>query len=898
MSSLASTKLRQPPPMARRIQRPSLNKLLDEGLQLNRQLTLVSAPTGYGKSIFVSEWLTVRSESCTWLSLEPMDDDPVRFFTYFVAALQNIYPNIKSPNLQIIHSEHIPPVEHIATALINGIMGVEERFIMVLDDFHVIQDRFIFDVFEQLLANPIQPLHLILITREDPPLPLARLRAHNQLTEIRAKDLRFSLSDIDAFFKEVMDISLTKADLVALESKTEGWIAGLQLAGLSIQKRTNPSSLIATLSGSHRFILSYLTEEVLNQQPKEIRQFLLQTSILNKLNPDLCNAVTGKSDGRMMLQRLLNANLFVIALDDGQNWYRYHHLFAGLLRELRGTYLKDTIPELHERASRWYAQAGMVNEAIHHALVAKDYEMTVRLLENHAMELIAQGYARTVHSWVQALPLEWRSQSPKTNLAFAWMHLLRGAYTEAGLYLERGKTIEDDSLFDEESTALKAEWLVIQALLLFMQDQTTFSMEYATQALELTPYSDDKVRGLAHYVRGSVFRTRGDFPRAIEAYQLAIQHGRTAENHIAEMWSSAGLALMGFERGQLQLAFDVASPIANRIADSPSSHPIYAIIFGIIAEIYYQWNQLDKAQHNSERTLGLCILGGNKSGMINSRTFISRIHQLSGNLDKASEEIQQAVDLLQINTPDYIRHEVLCQQVSLNLALKRHTMAEMILQAEGFLFGDSFNYPEFPSKQKLTHSNGLVYNCSLRFLLHQTQTNRQPEILNSGMSLVNKIIETTIQRQFVLLAIEALLLRARMYEMLNNATASQADVMYAIELGQPEGIIGVFVDQGLPIARILKKLTQLQTDQQLYVDRLLKAFSANQTDVKTLIDPLTDRELEVLQLMAKGLKYKEIATKLTISLNTVRYHVKGIYSKLQVDTRTRAIETARQQNII
>jgi LuxR family maltose regulon positive regulatory protein len=492
MTVLLATKLHQPSLPPKRVQRLLLIQQLNEGLAAGRQITLISAPAGFGKTTCISEWVNALDRwPVTWLSLDPADDDPGRFFAYFVAALQKVNANLGQEIEGVLRSGQLPPSEVISATLINDILALEGRFLLILDDFQVIQDRFILQVLEKLVANLPQPLHLVLLTREDPPLPLARLRANNQLTEIRARDLRFTRGDAECFLNEVLGLSLSQADIASLEDKTEGWIVGLQLAGLSVRDWADPSSFIASLSGSHRFILSYLTEQVLSQQPEEIQRFLLQTSILDKLNGDLCNAVTGRSDGRALLERLFNANLFLIPLDDEGHWYRYHHLFADLLRDLQDALQKDETAELHRRASHWYAQAGMASDAIQHALVAEDYAMAVDLLERHAMGMIMQGYAKTVNGWVQAIPAEWSSQSPRTHLALAWMHILRGAYAQVSPYLERSQAAFAGSQVEphlgEEKRSLKAEWLVMQSLMLIMEGKATDSKAMATQALEIAP---------------------------------------------------------------------------------------------------------------------------------------------------------------------------------------------------------------------------------------------------------------------------------------------------------------------------------------------------------------------------------------------------------------------------
>jgi len=932
-SNLLATKLHRPSLPAKWVQRPHLCQRLNEGLEFNRQITLVSAPAGFGKTTCISEWInTLDRWPVAWLSLDPADNDPGRFFAYFVAALQKVDANLGREIAGVLRSGQLPPAKVINATLINDTLELEGPFLLVLDDFHVIQDRFILEVLEKLVTNLPQPLHLVLLTREDPPLPLARLRANNQLTDIRARDLRFTSRDTGRFLNEVMGLSLSQADIAALEDKTEGWIAGLQLAGLSIRDRADPPGFIATLSGSHRFILSYLTEQVISRQPEKIQHFLLQTSILDRLNGDLCNAVTGRSDGRDLLERLFNANLFLIPLDDEGQWYRYHHLFAGLLRDLQNALQKDKTAELHRRASRWYAQTGgergaFVSEAMQHALAAEDYALAVDLLESHAMGMIMQGYAKTVNGWVQAMPAEWGSQSPRTDLAFAWMHLLRGAYAQASPYLERLQATlagsQEGRQSGEEASSLKAEWLVMQALMLYKQGKATESMTMVTRALGIVPEQDSRVRGLAYWGLASLYQLMGDYPNAVKAYQSSIQHGRAAENLVAEMMSTVGLAVMAFEHGQLHLAFEIAAPVVTRIERSGSLPPINAVLYGLLGEVHYQWDQIEQARRYTLRALQLSTLGGYNSGVTSCRVLLSRLSQIAGDLEAAACEIQKAVDLLQAEAPDYIRQEAVSQQVRVYLARNRPAAAQMALQGQGFSFRDQFTFPALPPGQSVSHSMGLLYNSSLHVLLYQAQAGRDLTGLGPGIELAGRLIDGALQGQYLIIALEALLLRAQMHAALGNGQAglaadlaasgqpcSRADYVTALELARPEGFIGVFVEQGPPVAKALASLVeqnQLGIVQPDYVERILAAFSRVQppapdlpagTGPVALIEPLTDRELDVLRLMAQGLKYKEIAARLFISMNTVRFHVKAIYGKLNVNNRTRAVERARQLRIL
>ena len=926
--NLLATKFHRPSLPTRWVQRPKLTQKLDEGLESNRQIILVSAPAGFGKTSCIVEWVnTLDHWQVAWLSLDSSDDDPVRFFAYFIAALQQVDASLGQEIARVMRSGQLPPVEMICAALINDILAFDSQFLVVLDDFHVIQEYSILQVLEKLVANLPPQLRLILLTREDPPLPLAQLRANNRLTEIRARDLRFSRQDAARFLNDVMGLSLTQADIAELEDKTEGWIVGLQLAGLSIRDYSNPSSFIATLSGSHRFILSYLAEQVLDRQPEEIQRFLLQTSILDRLNGDLCDAITGRKDGRVLLERLFDDNLFLIPLDDEQQWYRYHHLFADLLRNFQNTLQKDQTAELHQRASHWYAKAGMVSEAIQHALIAEDYAMTVDLLESHSMEMILQGYVKTVNGWVQAIPAKLHSKNTRINLAFSWMHLLRGAYAEAFPYLERlqetlGDTQEGIQLREGQSS-LWGEWLVMQSFVLYMQGKVTECEAMATQALEITPRRDNHVRSLAYYVQASVCRQTEDYARAVSLFQKSIQIGRAAENLVAEMMSTTSLAGMALEHGQLYLAFEIASQAVDRIERSGVLPPISAVVFASLGDAYYQWYHIEEARHHLLCALHLSTLGGSNTVTIFCRVLLSRLYQIEDDLEAAAREIQEAIDLVPVEAPEYVWQEVLVQQVRIHLARNQPAAAELALQGQGFSFNTRFSFPDLPSnhmvpassRERIPYSLGMLYNSSLRVLLYRARAGNDPSCLRSGIELANCLIPRTSKSKQLLVTLEAILLRAQMYAALGDSHASQADYFTALEMAEPEGFISVFVEHGKPVAAALAEMVeknQSGTVQTGYIECILDAFSGScplgderlapvlsaRIKPMTLIDSLTDRELVVLRIMAEGLKYKEIAARLFISQNTVRFHVKAIYGKLNVNNRMQAIEKARQLLIL
>ncbi len=913
-SNLLATKFHLPSRPVQWVPRPLLTQRLQAGLKRNRPLTLVSAPAGFGKTSTISAWVHTLDMPVTWLSLDTSDDDPSRFFTYLIAALQMVDASLGGEIEAVLSGGQLPATEVISVILSNDMLDGPDCFLLVLDDFHVIQDPLILQVLETLIVNPPPSLHMAIITREDPPLPLARLRANNRLTEIRAQDLRFTGQDTVRFL-ETLGLSLSATDTAALAEKTEGWIAGLQLAAIALQSAPTaavdggPSDFITELSGSHRFVLSYLTEQVLDQQPEEVRQFLLQTAVLDRLHGDLCDAVTGRGGSRFLLERLLKANLFLIPLDDVGQWYRYHHLFADLLRDRQRVLLGAETTVLHQRASRWYARENMVNEAVHHALAAADYDTAVDLIESHAMRLIMQGHVKTVHGWVEAIPPQWQSHSHNTHLAFAWMHLLRGAYAQAAPYLERLETTLSASPLQEAKTrVLKAEWLVLRSLLLSRAGKTMESLALAEDAQAIGLERNGRVQSLVYFALATARLAIGDETGAVASYRKAIQIAQAADNRVADMLSTSGLAVMAFERGQLHLTSEIAIPASDRIERSGSLPPISTVLYGILGEVYYQWVQIEQAQQVTRRALHLSALGGYPSGLISCRVLLSRLSQLAGDLAAAADEMQAAADLLQPDTPDYVRQEAVAQQVRLYLARQLPAAAEMALSGEGFSFQKGFVFPDLPVETPVSHALGLLYNSSLRLLLYRWRNGRSSSRLTAGLALADRLIAAARQGQKIPVALEAYLLRAQMHAALGDYPAAQADYVRALTLAEPEGFIGVFVEQGPSVGAALSRLDTNRLPNGIapgFLKRILDAFvrlqpsdSVTTGQASSLLEPLTERELEVLRLMATGLKYKEIATRLFISLNTVRYHVKALYGKLNVNNRTQAIAAARQQNIL
>ena len=896
----------------KRIQREHLIRSMNNGLENGHLLTLVSAPAGFGKTTCVNAWADQLDLPVIWLSLDPADDDPGRFFTYFIAGLQQVDTRLGKEIENFLDKEQLPPADTIASALINDVSALEGGFVFVLDDFQVIQDLHILKVLEKIIVKQPHQLHLVLITREDPLLPLARLRANNMLTEVRSTDLRFSTDEISQFFEEVMNLPLSEADRINLENRTEGWIAGLQLAGLSLLGQNDPSRFIAGIRGNQRHILSYLTEEVLDHQGEEVRTFLLKTSILEKLNGDLCDAVIGRGDSREMLEQLLHANLFLVPLDNEQRWYRYHHLFAELLRTMLKRVSSDTIKLLHQRASQWYAGEGMIAEAIEHALVAEDFQQAVELMEQHAMSIVMQGYVKTVERWFQSIPTEWHHKSPRASIALAGMYLLSGNYHLVEQYLKQSEQITRHDAQASDSTlrdidTLRSEWFAIKSTLVNVQGNAPESIVMAQQALREARPDDHYIQGIAYLGLGGAYRIMDDYPGLVDAYQKAIYHSRIAGKPLPEMLSANALTQMAIQHGELHFAEKVATEVIDRIRVSGENlPPVAGSIYGALGMVWYEWNRLNQARSCYQQALQLSQLGGHNAGAVFAHILRSRLSMAEGDLSAATVEIQKAAERIPLGIPGWLKPEYLAQQVRVDLFHRNLGSVRAIL-----------HNLEIDWHSDIVPRSNLCYLSYLRWMLFEALEEQWGDELTRGVQMANKLIDAAQKGGRVSTLLPALLLRAQMHATLGERSSALDDVACAVDRAKLGGYIRTFLDEGTEIVPLLQNsLPRMQYRD--YGEHLLDCFLSRDGDAKNgavahpaysinpgsfenqpaLLEPLSERGMEVLRLIAQGLKYDQIAETLMISVNTVRFYIKEIYSKLQVNSRAQAVAVAQRIGLL
>lgn len=918
-----STKLYIPPLRAGAVPRPRLTEMLSSGIKRGSSLTLLSGPAGFGKTTLLSEWIAQTRQSAAevhiaWLSLDEGDNDPNRFWDYLIHACQTALGEVGENALALLHSPQPLPEEAVPTLLINDIASLHLSFVLILDDFHAIQNSAVQTGLLFLLEHLPQNMSLVVSSRTDPPWPLARLRARNRLIEIRAQDLRFSLEEAAAFLNQTMELSISADALASLEERTEGWIAGLQLAALSMQGRNDISAFIQAFTGSHVYIAEYLVDEVLKQQPAEMQLFLLQSSILDQLNADLCEAVTASRDVQAKLNALQQGNIFIVPLDDQGRWFRYHHLFADLLKaRLQTSLSKADIQVLHQHASGWYEHNEMVAEAVDHALAAADHLTAARLVEDAALPMILQAHVRTVERWLQAIPTETIRKSPKINMAYAWMNLLRGMLPEAIPFIDRLQILSSQAETDPWSISLQAEWLAIQAEWLMSQGKTLQSRDLAIQAQKMLPEVDPNIRSMIYVTLAKAYQKTFDYARAAKVFQMLVQDARRIGDMTFEVLGSSGQAQMELKQGRLHRTFETVQEAIRRLEMSGKKVPFSATLYGEIGEVYFYWHQFDLAKEYQKRAMEISGKSGYSDPEIYFHLMLSKISQMEGDLDGSIREMEQASHLAGIIPPVMVRENMIAQQVRVYLSRDRLAAAEQLLEAEGFRFGKTFHFPALAPGAPITVEAGLIYNSAFRVLLHMAGKEQNPSNLGSGVDLAERVYQGERQCQHLLVVLETLLLLTQMFGRLGETQKSLTAVATALELAEPEGFISPFVEEGQPVADILTELL-LQSPpekvRRVYIEQLVAAFPNPPTaqrntsaipEVKTLaagfqplVEPLSARELEVLQWIALGDSNQAIAEKLVITVSAVKKHTGNIYGKLSVSSRTQAVSRARQLGLL
>ena len=886
---LLRTKFFVPPIRSSHIIRSRLSNLIDCGL--DRALILVSAPAGYGKSTLVSSWLKEKQIPSAWLSLDDGDNDPIRFLQYLIATLSPLVSGIEAEAPGMLRRYQPSQFENVINLLVNELASFPESFILVLDDFHVIHSDSVLNILAYFLEHLPPQMHLALISRADPLLPLSRLRARNKLTDIRADQLRFTRDEVAAFLNDVMGLALSADDLSAMETRTEGWIASLQLAALSMQSSKDIHGFVSAFTGSHHYVMDYLVEEVLGLQPKKVGDFLMQTSILDHMCGPLCESVINANpeepvDGQVMLEALERMNLFVIPLDDERRWYRYHPLFADVLRKRLEQQKPHLPPRLHLRASQWYEQNGFVPEAIRHSLTAGDQDRAIQLLEQNGALLLIRGELSDLPNWIEAV--ESRSQArPWIYIFKAWLLVLTGPYERVEELLQIAEKLISSLEHDTGIMIMQGAIATVRSWRSNREGEMYGTASFARQALNCLPDIDvvsRSLRTVATALLGDANSMNGELEYARQAYTEAKQIGQAAGDIHLVIIVNSNLASMLMEQGLLHQAAEICDETLQ-MATRPDGKKLVTAgrVYAELSQVSYEWNQLETAIEQVHRSIELCKQWGNVSHLAVGSLMLAQLEQVQGHPQAAMETMRIAERITSEHhlTPKYsswLRYAL----ARLWIALGDLEKASYIVEESGITTHDEIPYlrePEFLGLLRLRLAQG-DYDASLvlsKRLLHQAETGKR----------VGRVIEV-------------LVLQALIYQGIKELDQALAALKRALSLARSERYIRIFADEGEPMARLLHlaRSRQIETE---YVTVLLlvieKSSGKTQPPSQLLIKPLTLREIEVLRLIEAGCSNQDIAGKLVISIPTVKRHISNIYVKLGVESRTQAIAIGKELNL-
>jgi LuxR family maltose regulon positive regulatory protein len=881
---------------------------LSEGLSRGTEssLTLVSAPAGFGKTTLVAEWLAAAAadgRTAAWLSLDERDNNPALFWTYLVAALNAAAHGDGTSARPPLQPPPSPGEAGLAT-LLNDLHGISSDVVLVLDDYHVIEARDVQDGMAFLLEHLPPEIHLVIVSRADPALPLARLRGRGELVEIRAADLRFTPDEAAAYLNGVMGLTLTAGDVAALEGRTEGWIAALQLAALSMQGRDDVTAFIAGFAGDDRYIVDYLAEEVLQRQPDHVREFLLQTSLLDRLSGPLCDAVTGQDGGKAKLATLERGNLFLVALDDRRRWYRYHQLFADVLQAHLRDEQPDQVAGLHRRASAWYEQNGEPSEAIRHALAAEDFERAADLVELAIPAMRRSRQEAAVRGWLELLPDELVRVRPVLSVGFAgallavgelegvesrladaerWLTPTAGVPTSPQAPAAEMVVVDQDEL-----RRLPATIELYRAAQALVRGDLSGTVRHAQRALELSPEDDHLPRAAAAGLSGLAYWTSGDLDGGHRAYAECMAGLRRA-GHLADTFGCAialadirlaqgrpGEAMRTYEQA-LQLAPGQGGVVLRGTAD----------MYVGMSEVHRERDDLPAATQHLLRSQELGEHLGLPQNRYRWRVAMARVREAEGDLDAALDLLNEAERRY---VGDFFPNVRPVSALRVRVQLARGELDEAL---------DWAREQPLSAEDDLHYLREFEHITLARILLARHTIEGDAGSVRQATRLLQRLLRAAEEGARTGSVIEILVLQALAHQAQSDIPAALAALQRALTLAEPHGYVRIFADEGPPMAALLRTAAKTGTARN-YARRLLAATSrtAGTTHAQQgLIEPLSVRELDVLRMLGTDLNGPDIARELIVSLNTVRTHTNNIYAKLGVNDRRAAVRRARELDL-
>ena len=878
------------------ISRTGLWEKLNTGLR--RKLILVSAPAGFGKTTLVSDWINHHQIPVSWISLDKGDNDPVELLKYIISGIQNFNKNFGQHILKLAASPNKPAPESIAGLLINEILNIEYDFLLVLDDFHLITTGDIVELVAYLLQHIPDNMHLVIITRADPALPVARLRSQQQLVELRLADLSFSANEISTLFNKKLKLDLSAEDVRSLETRTEGWIAGLQLAALSLRNHRDVSGFIRDLKGDNQYIMDYLMEEVLKSQPEKTREFLLQTSVLNPLSAPLCDFVLSRNDSQIMIENLERNNMFFIPLDTDRHWYRYHHLFSELLRRRLQMQGKVLMTELHNRACNWFEQNNMVDLAIEHALAIKNHDKSIQLIGGIVEEKWRNGQHGLILKYSDLLPDEIIKKNPDFCFYYAWILITAGRIQKAEPFLASAEEITFRKLNYRDSSPdeiqyykkLSGKIAVARAYLASHTEHNEKIFNYCNTAIENLSEEDPFWFSWAWFSKGIAWFSNGDLAESSVAFRKAFEYGKKSGNIYLISTIAIRMAENEQQLGRYKSAYGKCADLLALMKDQGYSQITkaewtYAPLYYIIGTTQFMWAETEKAYENLKIACDLCKKGGD----ITLKAMVLMVYVVilrnRGDLE-AEKRIAELDDIMNGNNlPPFIFSYYIGWKIHLFLEKKQPGKAREIASEYGLDTG-----------KEITYANEGAYSSYARLLLTEHKLDEAEILIRELFTLAGD--GNRIERMIDLKTALAIL-----YNMKGEREKAMIFLTEAMELAAEENLLSFFIFSTEHIDVLLKDIFRASTISsnipKKFIRNLQTAFERKENLKKIYAESeLSSRELDTLKLMADNLINQEIADRLFISLNTVKTHLKNIFLKLEVDNRSKAVAKAKDMGLI
>lgn len=873
LPGLLPTKLHRPRSRSGLVARPRLIKVLEQGLW--RSLTLISAPAGSGKSTLLAQWLTETQVPVGWLALDEADNHPGRFLQYLIAALHRAHPALDGHIDPLLQSAGaVDPEQLLAAAVVVPLTEHDHPLALVLDDYHVIHNPVIHRAIAWLLDHRPPSLHLILTTRHDPPLPLARLRVRDQLNEFRAVDLRFNHAEARDFFRESMHLTLSDAAIDTIERRTEGWVAALQLSALSLRGRSDHAEVLNALRGDHRLIADYLVQEVLDRQSIERRHFLLRSAVLERLCEPLCAAVTGEADAQPVLEALEADNLFLIPLDEQRRWYRYHHLFAELLRRRLEQELPGEAAALHRRASAWFRSSGLIHEAVEHARKSGDRELLVELLDSAGQMLIIRGETEALRDWMGGLPDSVYRQRPRLAMLQGWCAGTNGDYARAAEVVTLGEQglAERNALAEADKFALSGHFTAIRSFVASCTGDPEHGLALARQALARLPDDQPLVRSVMALSIGNNHVLSGRLADAVEPMELAFDAGRHCGNYYVAACAAWCLAQFGSELGDLERTRAWTERNRVMLEQAHCSHlPLNGLVtMGRTLLAYERWD-LETARREAEESLRQANLLRDIGFSMLSRLLLSRILIDAGDTGSAGTLLREAQERAEAQSWPDPWQELRATRARLALFRGELGACRSLLGGSEPIIG-ALTIPH--------HACNLI---RLRLALFEHRTNALVEPLE----ILRDQAET---EGLVRPALELRLLSVAILLQAERPEAALEQLRRALRIARSQHWRRPFAELAAWLAPLADRLDA--------GEREFIGLNGASLVVPGLIEPLSVREQEVLDLLARGLSNQAIAQRLFVSVGTVKTHVHNLLGKFQVGNRTEAVHRARRLGLL